>query len=72
MKNGENYSVALERDSSCALIEQNRRLAEALQIQTPDLTDNKGPPKYPDTLKEFAKKVRSFAQYIHYKLKELI
>lgn len=72
MKNGENYPVAMECDSSCALIERNRRLAEALQVQNPDLTDYKGPPKYSDTLKDFARKDRPFAQFVHDKLKDLV
>jgi transcriptional repressor NF-X1 len=72
MKNGENYPIAMECDSTCALIERNRRLAEALQVQNPDLTDFKGAPKYSETLKDFARKDRPFAQFVHDKLKDLV
>lgn len=45
----------LECDAECALIERNRRLALALEIKNPDLSNKLGTPSFSDFLKDFAK-----------------
>ena len=45
----------LECDASCALLERNRRLALALEIQNPELDAKLSGPKFSDFLKESAR-----------------
>ena len=62
----------LECNENCSRIERNRRLALALQIENPELTNKLAPPKYSDTLKEIAKKDPNFVRSIHRNLEDLV
>ena len=61
---------SLECNEECALVERNRRLALALQISNPN--PKPGAPRYPDSLKDWAKKDARFTQMVHDKLTELV
>jgi len=61
---------SLECNEECALVERNRRLALALQISNPN--PKPGAPRYPDSLKDWAKKDARFTQMVHDKLFELV
>ncbi|KAL4221983.1 Transcriptional repressor NF-X1 [Mactra antiquata] len=62
----------LDCDSECALLERNRRLASALDIQNPNLTSKLSTPVFSDFLKDFAKKDPSFVAGIEKILSELV
>jgi len=62
----------LECNENCSIIERNRRLALALQIENPELTTKVAPPKYSDTLKEMVKKDRNFVQSINKSFEDLV
>ncbi|XP_030748129.1 protein shuttle craft [Sitophilus oryzae] len=61
----------LDCNEECRIYERNLRLAIGLQIQNPDLSQ-KLTPRYPDFLKQWAKKDPKFCQRIHDKLTELV
>jgi len=63
-------SKSLECNEECALVERNRRLALALQINNPN--PKPGAPRYPDSLKDWSKKDARFAQMVHDKLTDLV
>jgi transcriptional repressor NF-X1 len=62
----------LECNESCSQIERNRRLALALQIENPEVTNKVGPPKYSDGLKDMAKKDPAFAGNVYKSLEDLV
>ncbi|XP_012946753.1 transcriptional repressor NF-X1 [Aplysia californica] len=60
----------LECDANCSVLERNRRLAEALEVDDPDLEVEK--PKYSDFLKDFAKKNLQYCMSVEKTLNELV
>lgn len=62
----------LECDEECAILERNRRLASALQIQNADVSSRVGPPCYSDFLKDEARKNPSFMLSVHQTLTQLV
>ena len=54
------------------MIERNKRLAVALQIQNPDLSCSPGPPNYSEFLKDEAKKNPQLVSDIYEKLTNLV
>ncbi|GIY21056.1 protein shuttle craft [Caerostris extrusa] len=62
----------LQCNEECAVIERNKRLALALQIQNPDLSTSPGPPNYSDFLKAEAKKNPLFVTDVYDKITELV
>ncbi|XP_014664590.1 PREDICTED: transcriptional repressor NF-X1-like [Priapulus caudatus] len=62
----------LECNEECALIERNRRVALALQIVNPELTNRLGNPSYSPFLREFAKKNLAIAAAVERQLTELV
>ncbi|RWS03265.1 Protein shuttle craft-like protein [Dinothrombium tinctorium] len=68
----ENKLCQLECDERCSLIERNRRLAEALNINDADLSPEPGPPNYSDTLKQSARENPTFMNNIYESLTNLV
>ncbi|KAH6937699.1 hypothetical protein HPB50_003594 [Hyalomma asiaticum] len=64
--------VRLECDEECAVLERNRRLANALQIQNADVSNRVGPPCYSEFLKDEARKNPSFMLSVHQTLTQLV
>jgi transcriptional repressor NF-X1 len=65
--------VRLECNEECSQLERNRRMAVALQIENPDVTNRvNGPPKYSDFVKDFAKREHFFARSVHDSLAQLV
>ncbi|XP_035208182.1 transcriptional repressor NF-X1-like [Stegodyphus dumicola] len=62
----------LQCNEECAVIERNKRLAVALQIQNPDLSCSPGPPNYSEFLKDEAKKNPAFVSGVYDKITELV
>ncbi|XP_052798310.1 transcriptional repressor NF-X1-like isoform X2 [Mya arenaria] len=62
----------LECNEECALLERNRRLALALEIQNPDLTAKLGNPSYSDFLRDFARKDPPFVAGIEKALSDIV
>lgn len=62
----------LECDEECAVLERNRRLANALQIQNADVSNRVGPPCYSEFLKDEARKNPSFMLSVHQTLTQLV
>lgn len=62
----------LQCNEECSVIERNKRLAVALQIQNPDLSCKPGPPTYSEFLKEETKKSPQFVIDIYQKLTDLV
>ncbi|XP_060590156.1 transcriptional repressor NF-X1-like isoform X2 [Ruditapes philippinarum] len=62
----------LECNEECAVIERNRRIALALEIQNPDLSSKLGSPSYTDFLKEQAKKDPVFVAGIEKAFADLV
>ncbi|GFQ90944.1 protein shuttle craft [Trichonephila clavata] len=62
----------LQCNEECAVLERNKRLAVALQIQNPELSTSPGPPNYSDFLKTEAKKNPSFVADVYDKISELV
>ncbi|KAF8788053.1 Protein shuttle craft like protein [Argiope bruennichi] len=62
----------LQCNEECAVLERNKRLAVALQIQNPELSPTPGPPNYSDFLKAEAKKNPSFVGDVYNKITELV
>ncbi|GAB6020489.1 hypothetical protein CHUAL_003175 [Chamberlinius hualienensis] len=62
----------LECDGECALEDRNRRLALALQIRNPDITNKLRPPAYSDFLKDQAKKSPELVSSIYQQFTELV
>jgi len=54
------FGSSLECNEECGLIERNRRLALALEIQNPDLSAKLGSPSYSDFLREYARLVHKY------------
>ena len=52
---GHQYIFSLDCDTSCGILERNRRMALALEISNPDLENKLGRPSFSDFLKDFAK-----------------
>uniref|UniRef100_T1IRV0 R3H domain-containing protein n=1 Tax=Strigamia maritima TaxID=126957 RepID=T1IRV0_STRMM len=69
-RNGKNRR--LECNEQCALIERNRRLALALQIRNPELTNKLGPPSYTEFLKDFTKLNLRFITNAYTKFTEVV
>lgn len=65
-------SSRLECDEECAVLERNRRLANALQIQNADVSNRVGPPGYSEFLKDEARKNPSFMLSVHQTLTQLV
>ncbi|XP_043227759.1 protein shuttle craft-like [Amphibalanus amphitrite] len=63
---------ALQCNAECALLERNRRLAAALQIKNPELSSRAGPPAYPPSMLEMARKAKGLAEDVHQQLAELV
>ena len=51
------FSISLDCNRDCALLERNRRLADALSIEDPDLESKPGVPTYSQFLKDYSKYV---------------
>ena len=65
--------VRLECNEECSQLERNRRMAVALQIENPDVTNRvNGPPRYSDFVKDFAKREPFFARAVHDSLAQLV
>jgi transcriptional repressor NF-X1 len=47
-------------------------MAEALQLENPDLETRLGPPNYSEFLKKFAQKNPQFVEMVHTKLTDLV
>ncbi|XP_052246332.1 transcriptional repressor NF-X1-like isoform X2 [Dreissena polymorpha] len=62
----------LDCNEECSLVERNRRIALALEIQNPDLSSKLGNPSYSDYLKEFARKDATFVASVEKALSELV
>lgn len=62
----------LDCDEECAVLERNRRLASALQIQNADVSNRVGPPSYSEFLKDEARKNPSFMLSVHQSLTQLV
>ncbi|GBM55474.1 Protein shuttle craft [Araneus ventricosus] len=62
----------LQCNEECAVLERNKRLAVALQIQNPELSPTPGPPSYSDFLKAEAKKNPVFVADVYNKITELV
>ncbi|KAG8198878.1 hypothetical protein JTE90_015092 [Oedothorax gibbosus] len=62
----------LQCNEQCAVIERNKRLAVALQIQNPELSTSPGPPSYSEFLKEEAKKNPVVVAEIYSKISDLV
>lgn len=62
----------LECNDSCALVDRNRRVALALQIANPELSNKLGNPSYTEFLKDFAKKNLSMTAAVEKQLTELV
>ncbi|XP_015929793.1 protein shuttle craft [Parasteatoda tepidariorum] len=65
-------SSKLQCNEECAVLERNKRLAIALQIQNPDLSCSPGPPSYSEFLKAEAKKSPSFVSDVYSKISDLV
>lgn len=61
----------LDCNEECSQIERNRRLAEALKLENPDVS-TRVLPKYSETLKDMARKDQFFAKEVHDKLTDLV
>lgn len=62
----------LECNEECALLERNKRLALALEIQNPDISAKLGNPSYSDFLKDYAKQFPQFVAGVEKSLAELV
>ncbi|XP_054710252.1 transcriptional repressor NF-X1-like [Uloborus diversus] len=62
----------LQCSEECAVIERNKRLALALQIQNPDLSCSPGPPNYSEFLKDETKKNPHFVSDVYDKISDLV
>ncbi|CAL1281044.1 unnamed protein product [Larinioides sclopetarius] len=62
----------LQCNEECAVLERNKRLAVALQIQNPELSPTPGPPSYSEFLKAEAKKNPAFVGDVYNKITELV
>ncbi|XP_076464689.1 protein shuttle craft-like isoform X2 [Babylonia areolata] len=67
-----NTARQLECDSTCAILERNRRVALALEIQNPDLDAKLNGPKYSDFLKESARKYPAFVTKVEKNFTDLV
>ena len=64
---------SLECNEECSQLERNRRVALALQIENPDVSNKvTGPPKYSDFLKDLARREPFFARAVHEALADLV
>ena len=54
------------------MLERNRRLAVALQIKNPELSGKAGPPAYPASMLEMARKAKGLAEEVHQQLTDLV
>jgi len=63
-------SHKLDCNEECAVIERNRRLALALQVENPN--DRTKAPTYSEFMKDVARKDPAFSQMVHNKLTELV
>lgn len=66
------WHFRLQCNEECAVIERNKRLAVALQIQNPDLSCSPGPPNYSEFLKDEARKYPQFVSDVYEKLTSLV
>ena len=64
--------VSLQCNAECAVLERNRRLAAALQIKNPELSGKAGPPPYPTSMLEMARKAKGLAEEVHQQLTDLV
>ncbi|KAH8039640.1 hypothetical protein HPB51_008233 [Rhipicephalus microplus] len=62
----------LDCNEECAVLERNRRLANALHIQNADVSNRVGPPCYSEFLKDEARKNPSFMLSVHQTLTQLV
>jgi len=62
----------LQCNADCAVLERNRRLAQALQIRNPELSGKAGPPAYPQTMLDMARKTKGLAEEVHQQLTDLV
>lgn len=62
----------LECNEECALLERNKRVALALEIQNPDISAKLGNPTYSDFLKDYAKQFSQFVAGVEKSLAELV
>lgn len=62
----------MQCSEQCAVIERNKRLAVALQIQNPELSTSPGPPSYSEFLKEETKKNPVVVAEIYNKITDLV
>ena len=74
---GKGNTSHLECNEECSQLERNRRLALALQIENPDVSNRAvggtgGPPKYSDFLTCYARKEPFFARTVHQALAALV
>ena len=63
---------SLECTSECAILERNQRLALALEIKNPDLSNKLGNPTFTPFLKEYAKSNPQFVAGIEKALSEIV
>ena len=63
---------SLQCNAECAVLERNRRLALALQIKNPELSGKAGPPAYPASMLETARKAKGLAEEVHQQLTDLV
>jgi len=68
---GSGNKVRLDCNEECSQLERNRRMALALQIENPDVS-NKTTPKYSESLKDLAKRDPFFARAVHNAFAELV
>ncbi|CAG7703751.1 unnamed protein product [Allacma fusca] len=62
----------LKCDKECARIERAKKLAEALQLESPDVSTQFGIPNYSDYMKKMAQKNPRFVEMVHEKLSDLV
>ncbi|KAL8620508.1 hypothetical protein ACOMHN_029544 [Nucella lapillus] len=67
-----NTSRQLECDSTCAILERNRRVALALEIHNPDLDSKLNGPRYSDFLKDSARKYPVFVAKVEKNFADLV
>ncbi|XP_037077083.1 protein shuttle craft-like [Pollicipes pollicipes] len=64
--------ASLQCNAECAVLERNRRLALALQIRNPELSSKAGPPTYPPSMLDMARRAKGLAEEVHQQLTDLV